>query len=103
MIAERLREPFPEVLARRRIVEQVAGAQHGVHAVAPADIENLADHVHPRARQLLLRLLRERRKPPPQMPVRGVQQPQHDVSGPGAIRNATWNSRVTVGARYRSS
>ena len=61
------------------------------------------DHIHPRARELLLRLLRKRREPPPEMPIGRVEDSQHDVSGFGAIRNDTWNSRVTVGARYRSS
>ena len=43
-------------------------------------------------------------KPPPEVPVRRVQESQHDVSGfDGTIRNVTWNSRVTAGARYRSS
>ena len=81
-------KPFPEVRLGLGIVEQVAGAQHRMHRVASRDVEDLRDHVHPRARQLLLRFLRERREPPPEMPVGRVQQPQHDVSGiRGEIRN----------------
>ena len=100
MIAQRSRQPLPEVLARRGIVEQIAGTQDRVHAVPPADVEDPVDDVHARARQLPLRLLRERRKSASQVPVRGVQQPQHDVAAlDGTIRNVTWNSRVTTGAR----
>ena len=41
MVAQRLCEPFPEVLARCRIVEQVAGAQDRIHAVTSAEVQNL--------------------------------------------------------------
>ena len=81
MIAERLRQSFPEVLARGRVVEQVSRAQHRIDAVSAADVEDPRDHLHPRARQLLLRLLGKGRKPPPEMPIGRVQDLQHDVSG----------------------
>ena len=103
-ILERPGESLPEVRCGRGVVEQVAGAQYGVHGIAPCDIEDRRDDVHPGARQPLLRLLGETRKSSPEMPIRGVQKPQHDVPWfMGTIRNATWKSRVTVGARYRSS
>ena len=100
MIAERLGQPFPEVFARCWIVEQVTGAQDRIHAVTSAEVQNLVDYIHPGARELLLRFLRKRRKPPSQMPIGRVEDSQHDVF---PIRNDTWNSRVTFGARYRSS
>ena len=100
MVPQSLCEPFPEVLARCWIVEQVTGAQDRIHAVTSTDVQNLVDYIHPGARELLLRFLRKRREPPSQMPISRVEDSQHDVF---PIRNGTWNSRVTVGARYRSS
>ena len=74
--------------------------KHGIYRVAARDVEDPRDHIHTCPRQLFLPLVRERRKASPEVPVGGVQQPQHDVSGFGAaIWNAAWNSRVTVGAR----
>src|SRR5207245_1308213 len=103
-IAQHRGKSLPEVRGGGGVIEQVAGAQHGVHRITPCDIEDCPDHVHPRARQLLLRLFGEGWKPPPKMPVRRMQQLDHDVFGfAGAIRNATWNNRVTVGAWYRRS
>ena len=64
MVPQRLCEPFPEVLARCWIVEQVTGAQDRIHGVASAEVQDLVDHIHPGARELLLRLLRKRREPP---------------------------------------
>ena len=99
-----LRAPPRSPVARRRDRRTGRRRTGRVHALRRPTSRIVVDHIHPRARQLLLRLLRERRESPPEVPVRGVQQSQHDVSGfGGAIRNDTWNSRVTVGARYRSS
>ena len=100
MIVEGLGEPRPEVLGRRRIVEQIARAEHGVHTLAPRHVEDPADHVHTRPGQRLLGLLGKRSKPFPQVPVRRVQKPQHDVFG-SSIRKAARNSRVTFGSWYR--
>ena len=100
MVPQRLCESFPEVLARCWIVEQVTGTQDSVHGVTSAEVQNLVNYIHPRARKLLLRILRKRREPPSQMPISRVEDSQHDVF---PIRNDTWNSRVTVGARYQSS
>ena len=104
MIAERLRQSFPEVLTRRGVVEQVSRAQHRTDAVPAGNVEDPSNHLHPCARQLLLRLLGKGRKPPPEVPTGRVQDFQHDVTALGdAIRNATWKRRVTFGALYRRS
>jgi hypothetical protein len=104
VIAEPPGQSFPEVLAGSGIIKNVSSAQDGVDAISAPDIENPVDNLHSRARELLLCLLRKGRKPPAQMPIGGVQDPQHDVTGFGAaIRNATWKRRVIFGARYRRS
>src|SRR6266705_2805706 len=104
VIAEPPRQSLPEVLDGIRIVEKVSGAQQGVDAVSAPDIENPVNDLHSRSRELLLCLLGKGRKPPSQVPIGGVQDPQHDVTRFGAaIRNATWKRRVTFGARYRRS
>src|SRR5258707_8294885 len=100
MPLERPCKPLPKVRTWVGIVEYVTNAQYGIHRVPPRDVEDPRDHIHTCPRQLFLPLVRERRKASPEVPVGGMQQPQHDVSGfGGAISNATWNSRVTVGAR----
>ena len=86
------------------IVEQVAGAQDRVHAVASADVEDRS-RSRPSARATAS-------SAPPrgttETAARGASRPCAGASARrlrfgGAIRNDTWNSRVTVGARYRSS
>jgi hypothetical protein len=100
MVSERPCKPFPKVRSRVRIVEYISNAQHGIYRVAARDVEDPRNHIHTCPRQLFLSLVGERWEAPPEMPIGGVQQPQHDVSGFGAaILNAAWNSRVTVGAR----
>ena len=101
---ERPCKPLPKVRTWVGIVEYVTNAQYGIHRVAPRDVKDPRDHIHTCPRQLFLPLVRERRKASPEVPVRSVQQPQHDFSGLGAvIWNVAWNSRVTLGTRYRSS
>ncbi len=91
-------ETFPEILAGSRLVEDVARAHNGVGALAPRDVEDPVHDLHAGARQLLLRLLGERRKAPAEMPVGGVHELQHDVPGPGTwIWKNSWNSGVTTG------
>jgi hypothetical protein len=90
VIAKSLRQPFPEILTRGWIVEEVAGAQYRVDAIPAADVKNPRNDIHSRARELLLRLFGKGRKPPPKVPISRVEDLQHDVSGLGAvIRNAT--------------
>ena len=91
-------EALPEILAGSRLVEDVARAHNGVGALAPRDVEDPVHDLHAGARQLLLRLLGERRKAPAEMPVGGVHELQHDVPGPCTwIWKNTWNSGVTTG------
>ena len=100
VISECLCKPIPKVWSRVRIVEYVPNAQHSIYRVAASYVEDPRDYIHTCPRQLFLSLVGERWEAPPEMPVGGVQQSQHDVSGFGAaILNAAWNSRVTVGAR----
>ena len=82
MVAKRLREPFPEVLARGRIVEQVAGAQDRVHAVASADDRGSCEITSIRARDSFFCASSGNdgnRRPRCQSAV--WRSPQHDVSG----------------------
>ncbi len=57
LIPQHLDEPLPKVRTRCRIVKQIARAQNSVDAVPSRHIEDPRDHLHPRPRQLLLRLL----------------------------------------------
>ena len=97
-----LKRPFkalPKIGGWFRIVEYITGTKNRMHSIPARDVEDSGDHIHPGARQLFLRLLRERGKASPEVPIGSVQQPQHGVSefGP-AIWNSAWNSRVTLGA-----
>ncbi len=105
MIAERPGEPFPEVFGRRGVVEQVAGAQDRIDTrfVGPRRGCDAITSIRARDSFFCASSGNDgKRRPRCQSAV--CSSSQHDVSGfGGAIRNDTWNSRVTVGARYRSS
>jgi hypothetical protein len=57
-------QPLPEIWAGIRIIEDITNAEDRVYGVAPRDVEDSANYIHAGARQLLLALLRKRRKAP---------------------------------------
>jgi hypothetical protein len=69
---ERFSQPLPEILAGIRIVEDIANAEDCIYCVPAPDIEDSANYIHTGARQLLLPLIRERRKPSSEMPIRSM-------------------------------
>src|SRR5262245_61908332 len=94
-ITERFGETLPKIRRRCGVIKQISCAEYSTHRVASSNIENPRYNFHPSPRQLLLRFFRERRKPPSEVPIGGVQELQHYVSVfRGVIRKVTWNSRV---------
>ena len=89
----------PPFLGRAGLIEQVAGAEHGVDVVALGEIEDTANGIEAGSRQAQLLVMLKGGKAPAQVPVGGVQKRQRQVVLLGhAITNSAVNSRVTLGA-----
>ena len=78
----------PPFVRRRRLIEQVAGAKHGVDVAARRHVEYPVEHLQAGAGEEYFLVAPEGRETAPEMPVGGMQQLQRHVAVTGIVFHA---------------